>query len=88
MKIQTLSYLSLIFYVDGYSFDAQNLKLFLATLKDVALRWFMGLGGNTITSWEQMKRVFMSKYQEYCKTRDIQDEIFTIVQNDNEILED
>ena len=30
----------------SYNFidDAQNLKLFLATLKDVALRWFMGLG--------------------------------------------
>ena len=35
-----------------------------------------------------MKRVFLSKYQEYCKTRDIQDEIFTIMQNDDETLED
>ena len=71
-----------------YSSDAQKLKLFPATLKDVALRWFMGLGGNTISSWEKIKRVLLSKYQEYCKTRDIQDEIFTIVQNDDETLED
>ena len=35
-----------------------------------------------------MKRVFLSKYLEYCKTRDIQDEIFTIVQYDDEMLED
>ena len=48
----------------------------------------MGLGGNTISSWEQMKRLLLSKYQEYCKTRDIQDEVITIVQNDDETLED
>ena len=48
----------------------------------------MGLGGNTITSWDQMRRVFFSKYQEYCKTGDMQDEIFTIIQDDDEMLED
>ena len=72
----------------NYSTDAQKLRLFLVTLKESALRWFMGLGGNTITSWDQMKRVFFSKYQEYCKTWDMQDEIFTIIQNDDETLED
>ena len=35
-----------------YSTDAQKLRLFPATLKDSALRWFMGLRGNSITSWE------------------------------------
>ncbi len=48
----------------------------------------MGPAGNKISSSEQMKRLFLSKYQEYYKTRDIQDEIFTIVQNDHETLED
>ena len=48
----------------------------------------MGLGGNTIASWDEMKRVFLSKYQEYCKTQDMQDEIFTIIQDDDETLED
>jgi len=52
-----------------YSTDAQKLKLFPATLKDSTLHWFIGLGGNTIASWEQTKRVFFTKYQEYCKTR-------------------
>lgn len=55
-----------------------KLKLFATTLKDSAVRWFMGLGGNTIASWEQMKRVFLTKYYEYCKTRETKDEIFTI----------
>lgn len=35
-----------------------------------------------------MKRLFLSKYKEYFKTRDIQDDIFTIVQNYDETLED
>ena len=71
-----------------YATDAQKLRLFPITLKDSTLRWFMGLGGNTITSWDQMKRVFLSKYQEYCKTQDMQEEIFTIIEDDDETLED
>ena len=35
-----------------------------------------------------MKRVLLSKYQEYCQIRYIRDEIFTIVKNDDETLED
>ena len=43
-----------------YQSDAQKLKLFLATLKDVALRWFMSL--RDIRTWEQMKDDFLEKY--------------------------
>ena len=35
-----------------------------------------------------MKKVLLSKYQEYCKTQDMQDEIFTIIQDDDETPED
>ena len=38
-----------------YTTDSQKLKLFPSTLKGVALRWFMGLGGGVINNWEQMK---------------------------------
>ena len=31
-----------------YLLDTQNLKLFLATLKDATLKWFMGLGAHFI----------------------------------------
>ena len=34
-----------------YTEDEQKLKLFPSTLKDAALRWFMGLPGNSITTW-------------------------------------
>ena len=72
----------------AYSSDAHKLKLFPTTLKDSVLRQFMGLRGRTITSWDQMKRVFLTKYKEYCKTREMQDNTFTIVQSDYETLED
>ena len=49
--------------------DDQKLKLFPTILKDVALRWFMGLGEYTIRSWEQMKSTFLKKYQDYCKLK-------------------
>jgi hypothetical protein len=46
----------------NYVNDAQKLKLFPSTLKDFALRWFMGLGEHTIRSWDDMKTTFLRKY--------------------------
>ena len=63
------------------------MKLFPATLKDNALHWFMSLGGGTVTTWDQMKQVFLEKYQEYCNTKDKREELFKMVQRDDEILE-
>ena len=54
----------------NYVRDAQKLKLFPTTLKDSALRWFMGLGEHTIRTWEEMRTAFLKKYQEYSGTRD------------------
>jgi hypothetical protein len=45
-----------------YTSNAQKLKLFPATLKGNALRWFMSLGEHVITSWHQMKQKFLNKY--------------------------
>lgn len=50
-----------------YSMDAQKLKLFPAALKCTTLRWFMGLGGNTIQTWDDMKKTYLKKYQDYYK---------------------
>ena len=71
-------------YVD----DAQKLKLFFATLKNVALRWFMGLGEYTIRSWDKMKKTFLKKYQDYCKSKDSNDDIFKMQQQKDESLEE
>jgi hypothetical protein len=45
-----------------YTYEPQKLKLFPSTLKGASLRWFMGLGGGTINSWDQMKQTFLLKY--------------------------
>lgn len=36
----------------GYLLDTQKLKSFPTTLKDSTLKWFMGLGVNSIRTWE------------------------------------
>ena len=54
----------------NYLQDAHKLKLFPATLKDSALRWFIDLGEYSIKTWEDMKTAFLWKYQEYCKPID------------------
>ena len=60
----------------NYVNDSQILKLFPSTLKDVSLRWFMGLGEYTIKTWEQMKSTFLKKNQDYCKSKDAKNNIF------------
>jgi hypothetical protein len=47
----------------NYLKDAKKLKLFPTTLKDFALRWFMGLRESSIRYWEDMKTIFLSKYR-------------------------
>ena len=48
----------------------------------------MGLGGKTVTTWEEMKTTFLDKYQYYCKSRDVKEEIFKIMHKENENMED
>jgi hypothetical protein len=71
-------------YVD----DAQKLKLFPTTLKNVALRWLMGLGDYTIRSWDEMKKTFIKKYQDYCRSKESKDDIFILQQQKDESLEE
>jgi hypothetical protein len=44
-------------------------------------------GGGTINSWDKMKQAFLTKYQDYCKTRYLKDEIFKMIAKENETLE-
>ena len=71
-----------------YISSEYKLKLFPSTLKGNALRWFMSLGGKTVTTWDQMKQVFLAKYQDYCKTTNKREELFKMMHKDDEILED
>ena len=45
-----------------YAEDEKKLKLFPSTLMDATLHWFMGLLGNSITTWAQMQQAFNNKY--------------------------
>ena len=53
----------------NYLHNAQKLKVFPATLEDVSIRWFMGLGEYNKRTWEEMKNVFLKKYQDYCRSK-------------------
>jgi len=71
-----------------YTIDAHKLKLFPATLKGETLRWFMVLGPASISTWNAMKEMFLSKYQDYCRTKDLRENIFRMTQKEEESLED
>jgi hypothetical protein len=71
-----------------YVSNAQKLKLFRATLKGNSLRWFMSLGEHVITSWDQMQQKFLNKYQDYCRTREKKEELFKMMQKEDENLDD
>ena len=46
------------------------------------------MGSNSIATWDVMKKVLLKKYQDYCKTRDLREEIFGMTQKEGESLED
>eukprot|EP00253_Pinus_taeda_P033242 PITA_33242 len=72
----------------GYTDDAHRLRLFPATLNASALRRFMGLGEHAITDWDGMRRIFLRKYQPYCRSKDSKDDIFRMNQQEDENLEE
>lgn len=49
----------------GYTNDTHKLHILPATLKETPLKWLMGLGEHTITSWDDMMKFFLKKYQAY-----------------------
>jgi len=71
----------------GYDYctNDQRLKVFPLTLKGATLRWFMSLAGNCIQTLEDMKNIFLKKYQEYHKSNEY---IFDMIQVEYASLED
>jgi len=68
--------------------DSQKLKLFPSTLKGATLKWFMGLVTQSIRTWNDMKQTFLDKYLDYCMSTNNKDELFKMVQKEDENLED
>jgi hypothetical protein len=48
----------------------------------------MGLMKDTIISWDQMTKKFMEKYQNYFKDKERREEVFKMMQREDERLED
>jgi len=78
----------MLYRIYNYTDNSQKLKLFLATLKKLALRWFMSLGENTILSRDDMKATSLQNYQDYYRPRDAKNDIFEMQQIEEESLED
>ena len=72
----------------GYTNDIHKLHLFPATLKAAALKWFMGLGEQTIASCDDMRSIFLKEYQPYCRSRDSKEDVFRMTQQEDENLEE
>jgi len=71
-----------------YLEDSKKLKLFPLTLKGAALKWFMGLLTQSIRTWNDMKQTFLDRYLDYCMPTNHKDEVFKMVQREDENLED
>lgn len=48
----------------------------------------MGLGLHSIRTWEQMKTTFLEEYKDHCMPHNIKDEVFKMMQKEDENLED
>ena len=48
----------------------------------------MGLGSYPIRTWEEMKNLFLEKYKDYCMPHNLKDEVFKMMQKEDENLED
>ena len=71
-----------------YLEDSQKLKMFPSTLKGAALKWFMGLLPQSVRTWNDMKQTFLDRYLDYCMPTNHKDEVFKMVQREDENLED
>jgi hypothetical protein len=48
----------------------------------------MGIGRDNIHTWDQMTKIFLEKYQNYCKDEERREEVFRMTQHEDESLED
>ncbi|XP_010436713.1 PREDICTED: uncharacterized protein LOC104720520 [Camelina sativa] len=70
--------------INGISEDAFKLRLFPFSLGDKAHIWEKNLPYNTITSWDQCKKAFLSKFFSTTRTTRFRNEISSFSQKGNE----
>jgi len=70
--------------INGISEDAFKLRLFPFSLGDRARIWEKNLPQRSITSWDQCKRAFLSKFFSTTRTARLRNEISSFTQRSNE----
>ena len=66
--------------------DAIRLRLFPFSLRDRARSWLDSLPANSITTWEDLRRVFLARYFPPSKTVILRNQITRFAQNQGESL--
>ncbi|XP_058725740.1 uncharacterized protein LOC131597035 [Vicia villosa] len=71
---------------NGVSSEAIRLRLFPFSLRDRARAWLQSLSANSITTWNELKKVFLARYFPPSKTAMLRAQINGFRQRDNESL--
>ena len=66
--------------------DQQRLRLFPYSLKDKAKAWLHAFPENTITTWDQMSKTFLSKYYPAQRTNAVRKEMMQFTKYNGESL--
>ncbi|WJX45921.1 hypothetical protein P8452_32768 [Trifolium repens] len=70
----------------GVSPEAIRLRLFPFSLRDRARAWLQSLPSNSVTTWDELKKVFLARYFPPSKTAMLRAQINGFKQKDNESL--
>ncbi|XP_058761643.1 uncharacterized protein LOC131635058 [Vicia villosa] len=71
---------------NGVSPETIRLRLFPFSLRDRARAWLQSLPSNSITTWDELKKVFLARYFPSSKTAMLRGQINKFTQKDNESL--
>ena len=72
--------------INGVSDDAIRLRLFPFSLRDRAWSWLYSMPPNSITTWEQLSKAFLTKYFPPSKTANLRNQITNFRQREGETL--
>ncbi|GAU39887.1 hypothetical protein TSUD_397240 [Trifolium subterraneum] len=71
---------------NGVSPEAIRLRLFPFSLRDRARAWLQSLPSNSVTTWDELKKVFLARYLPPSKTAMLRTQIMGFKQKDTESL--
>jgi len=77
-----------LIYLVQQNQEAVRLHLFPFSLRDRASAWFHSLEVGSITSWNQMRRAFLTRFFPLSKTAQLRARLYQFAQKDGESLYD